>query len=61
MEYEDRFNPLKLYKVLRDLDIKKVDCIDICGWYNENYYQPVKDYIEYGLEIKVLKGGEKNG
>ena len=54
-DFQDQFNPMNLYCRLRDLDIDKPKCREICRWYNEVMYQPVKDYIEYGLKIDGLE------
>lgn len=46
-EFEHLYNPLHMYCRLRELKIKKEDCVDLCVYYNDVFYEPLIKILKY--------------
>lgn len=47
LEFQEAHNPLKLYHRLVNVGIQMQDAIKISDWYEETFYKPLMELIDY--------------
>ena len=51
-QFQDLYNPLSLYSRLRELNISKYDAVEIGKYYEEYFYNPIKEILTNATKKK---------
>ena len=46
-EFEDTYNPLTLFSRMKDFNIKTKDALEISRYYEDLFYTPLHDMLDY--------------